>query len=50
MLLRRVGLPDEVADMVAFLVSPAAAYITAEDVVIDGGWGATGAILPAPAA
>lgn len=33
----RFGTPDEVADLVAFLASPKAAYITAEVISINGG-------------
>lgn len=36
----RFGKPDEVADVVASLASPAASYINGESFTIDGGWSA----------
>jgi NAD(P)-dependent dehydrogenase (short-subunit alcohol dehydrogenase family) len=47
--LRRMGRPEDVADVVAFLASDAARYVTAQTLVVDGGWADTGAIFPAPA-
>lgn len=36
--LRRLGLPRDIAGAVAFLLSDDAAFITATDLVVDGGW------------
>jgi NAD(P)-dependent dehydrogenase (short-subunit alcohol dehydrogenase family) len=35
---RRLAAPEEIADLVRFLVSPVAAYITGQEIVIDGGF------------
>jgi NAD(P)-dependent dehydrogenase (short-subunit alcohol dehydrogenase family) len=39
--LRRWGEPDDVADVVAFLVSDAARYVTAQTIEVDGGMAST---------
>ena len=39
--LQRFGTTKEVADVVAFLISPAAAYILGQTIVVDGGLSAT---------
>jgi NAD(P)-dependent dehydrogenase (short-subunit alcohol dehydrogenase family) len=36
-LMKRAAQPEEIADAVAFLVSPAAAYFTGATIAIDGG-------------
>jgi NAD(P)-dependent dehydrogenase (short-subunit alcohol dehydrogenase family) len=36
--LGRIGEPEEVASAVVFLASPAAAMITGDTLLIDGGW------------
>jgi len=36
--LRRIGKPEDVAGVVAFLVSPDASYITGETIIVSGGW------------
>ena len=35
--MKRLGSAEEVADLIAFLVSPSASYITGQTIVIDGG-------------
>jgi NAD(P)-dependent dehydrogenase (short-subunit alcohol dehydrogenase family) len=37
--LGRIGTAQEVAEVIAFLCSPAASYITGQDLVVDGGGG-----------
>jgi NAD(P)-dependent dehydrogenase (short-subunit alcohol dehydrogenase family) len=39
--LGRVGTPDEVVDVVMFLCSDAARYVSGQDIAIDGGWSQT---------
>ena len=36
--LRRLGEPSEVAEAVLYLASDEASYITAETLLVDGGW------------
>jgi citronellol/citronellal dehydrogenase len=46
--LGRLGRPEEVASVIAFLVSPAAGYVTGTTVVVDGGADAWGLAEPPP--
>jgi 3-oxoacyl-[acyl-carrier protein] reductase len=34
----RLGTAEEVAEVVLFLASPAASYVTGQAIVVDGGW------------
>ena len=43
--LGRIGAPEEVAGTIAFLLAPAAAYITGTVLRVDGGHGLTTASL-----
>ena len=36
--MRRLGEPDELAALTAFLASERASYITGQSIVVDGGW------------
>jgi NAD(P)-dependent dehydrogenase (short-subunit alcohol dehydrogenase family) len=36
--LRRLGLPDDIAPTVAFLLSEDSRYITGQNLIVDGGW------------
>ncbi|MFC5817562.1 SDR family NAD(P)-dependent oxidoreductase [Nonomuraea harbinensis] len=42
--LGRVGVPEDVAAVVAFLLGPDAAYVSGADIPVDGGW--TAALMP----
>ncbi|MDR1188780.1 MAG: SDR family oxidoreductase [Bifidobacteriaceae bacterium] len=48
--LGRLGRPEDVSGLVAFLASPAAAYITGTQLLVDGGADAWGAAVAAPSA
>ncbi len=45
--MRRLGEPREVAEVVAFLLSDAASYMTGETVLVDGGRMALNYTMPA---
>jgi citronellol/citronellal dehydrogenase len=46
--MKRAGLPEEVASMIAFLASPGGAYVTGATIAIDGGADAWGMGMPPP--
>jgi len=37
--MHRVGFPDDIKALALFLASPGSAYITGQEIIIDGGWG-----------
>jgi NAD(P)-dependent dehydrogenase (short-subunit alcohol dehydrogenase family) len=37
--MHRVGFPQDMAGLTLFLASPASAYLTGQQIIIDGGWG-----------
>ena len=37
--MHRVGFAEDIKGLALFLASPASAYITGQQIVIDGGWG-----------
>ena len=37
--MKRVGQPDDIKGLALFLASPASAYITGQEIQLDGGWG-----------
>jgi meso-butanediol dehydrogenase / (S,S)-butanediol dehydrogenase / diacetyl reductase len=43
-LIQRIGLPDDVVNAALFLVSDEASYITGHNLVVDGGWVASGGV------
>jgi 3-oxoacyl-[acyl-carrier protein] reductase len=46
--LRRFSWPDDLVGLCVFLASDASAYLTGQDILIDGGWSLTMRPLPVP--
>jgi meso-butanediol dehydrogenase / (S,S)-butanediol dehydrogenase / diacetyl reductase len=44
LLIKRVGLPEDIARAALFLVSDEASYVTGTNFIIDGGWTASGGL------
>ena len=36
--LKRLGNPEEIANVITFVASDASSYITGSNIVVDGGW------------
>jgi NAD(P)-dependent dehydrogenase (short-subunit alcohol dehydrogenase family) len=47
--LGRVGTPEDVANVILFLVSDEASFVLGSEFVVDGGWRQLGEVPPRPA-